>query len=268
MSGLVQVRREGKAVHILLNRAEKMNALSAPMVEALIDAIEQAHRAAADVIVLEGAGKNFSAGFDFSDVETQSEGDLLLRFVRIETLLQTVRASPCLTVALAHGRNFGAGVDLIAACRLRYAEKEATFRMPGLKFGLVLGTRHLASLVGVEPARALLEAAATFDAPHAANIGFVTQVAARDAWPALCEAAQARAAHLPSASRAALYDTLADRGADEDLARLVRSAAAPGLKQRIAAYLQASRTEAPPARVSAEQASGAANKNIAGRKQA
>jgi enoyl-CoA hydratase/carnithine racemase len=241
MTNLVQIRREDQAFHILLNRPEKMNALSADMVEGLIDAVSQAHDDGAQVIVLQGEGRNFSAGFDFSGLDAQSEGDLLLRFVRIETLLQTLRASPCLTVGLAHGRNFGAGVDLFAACRLRYAEKDASFRMPGLKFGLVLGTRHFASLVGTQAARTLLETAASFEAPHAREIGFVHDLAERGEWPAQCARAVARAAGLPPASRAALYDTLADDDADQDLARLVRSAAAPGLKQRIAAYLDAPR---------------------------
>jgi enoyl-CoA hydratase/carnithine racemase len=233
------VRREDTVCHIVLDRPEKMNALSAEMVEALIAAVDQAHRDGVQVIALEGEGRNFSAGFDFSDVRTQSEGDLLLRFVRIEILLQTLRESPCLTLALAHGRNFGAGVDLFAACRMRYADGDASFRMPGLKFGLVLGTRHFAALVGTEQARTLLETAATFDATHAGRIGFVHGVCPRTEWPALRTQAVTRAQALPPASRAALYDTLAGRGADEDLARLVRSAAAPGLKQRIEAYLDA-----------------------------
>ncbi|ANN78095.1 enoyl-CoA hydratase/isomerase family protein [Bordetella flabilis] len=239
MSELVRVRQQDGVCHITLDRPHKMNALSADMVEALLAALQQAHRDDAQAIVLEGEGRNFSAGFDFSDLEAQSEGDLLLRFVRIETLLQALRDSPCLTIGLAHGRNFGAGVDLFAACRVRYAESDASFRMPGLKFGLVLGTRHFASLVGVQAARALLETAATFDAAHAQEIGFVHAVCARAEWPARCEQAALRARQLPSASRALLYDALAGHTADEDLARLVRSAAAPGLKQRIAAYMQA-----------------------------
>ena len=68
-----------------------------------------------------GRGPQFQRGFDFGDWESQSEGDLLLRFVRIEMLLQRVAATPCLTVALAHGRNFGAGVDLFGACKWRLA---------------------------------------------------------------------------------------------------------------------------------------------------
>jgi enoyl-CoA hydratase/carnithine racemase len=239
MSELARVRLEDAVCHITLDRPHKMNALSAELVEALLVAVDQAHANGAQAIVLQGEGKNFSAGFDFSDLDAQSEGDLLLRFVRIETLLQAVRGSPCLTVALAHGRNFGAGVDLFAACRVRYADSDASFRMPGLKFGLVLGTRHFASLVGAQAARALLETAATFDAAHAHEIGFVHAVCARAEWPARCEQAATHARQLPSASRALLYDALAGHSADEDLARLVRSAAEPGLKQRIAAYMQA-----------------------------
>lgn len=239
MNALVQTHDSAGVFSIVLSRQEKMNALSAQIVEELIAALAQAHAAKPQVIVLRGEGKNFSAGFDFSDVAQQSEGDLLLRFVRIETLLQQLSASPCLTVALAHGRNFGAGVDLFAACRLRYCTPEATFRMPGLKFGLVLGTRRFGSLVGTERARELLETSATFDGKRAHEMGFVQQLAEPGGWDDLLAQARERAAQLTPASRAALYDTLADHAFDEDMARLVRSAAEPGIKERVAAYMQA-----------------------------
>ena len=87
----------------------------------------------ARLIVFRGNGRSFSAGFDLGDVEAQREGDLVLRFVRIEMLLQAVGTSPARTVALAHGKVFGA--DLFARCRHRIAAAGTTFRMPGLKFG-------------------------------------------------------------------------------------------------------------------------------------
>ena len=74
-----------------------------------MELVQRAPAEGAKVLVFRGEGKTFSAGFDFSDVEQQTEGDLLLRFVRVELLLQAVASSPCLTVALAHGRTFGAG---------------------------------------------------------------------------------------------------------------------------------------------------------------
>lgn len=239
MSAALQVERRGPAQVLTLTRPEKMNALSAELVEALIAAVDAAPAQGAEVIVLRGEGRNFSAGFDFGDWEAQSEGDLLLRFVRIETLLQRVEASPCLTVGLAHGRNFGAGVDLFGACKWRVAAPDAAFRMPGLKFGLVLGTRRFAALVGAERARAILEQASVFDAGQAHRDGFVSHLAAPDNWPDLERQAAQAAGALTGAARAQLYAALSAEQPDIDLARLVRSAAEPGLKARVAAYLQA-----------------------------
>ncbi|WP_286012358.1 enoyl-CoA hydratase/isomerase family protein [Achromobacter sp. Marseille-Q4962] len=224
---------------LTLARPEKMNALSAELVEALIAAVDEAAARGVRLIALRGEGRNFSAGFDFGGWETQSEGDLLLRFVRIETLLQRLASSPCLTLALAHGRNFGAGVDLAGACKWRVGEAGATFRMPGLKFGLVLGTRRYAALVGAERARAVLEQAATFDAETALRDGFLTRLAAQAAWDGIVDEAARVAGGLAVTARAQLYAALDAEDPDGDLARLVRSAAEPGLKQRIARYLEA-----------------------------
>jgi len=220
-----------------LNRPEKRNALSAALVDGLLDGVAEAHAQRARMLVFRGEGRGFSAGFDFADVETQSEGDLLLRFVRIEMLLQAVAASPCLTLGLAQGRNFGAGVDLFAACRHRVAAPDATFRMPGLRFGLVLGTRRFGAIVGAEKAARILEDSTTFDAAEAQAMGFAQRVAPPEDWPAVIDAAATTASALDATSRAALYRVLGTGHDDADLAELVHSAARPGLKARIAAYL-------------------------------
>ncbi|HSV78339.1 MAG TPA: enoyl-CoA hydratase/isomerase family protein [Ramlibacter sp.] len=239
MNAQVEVRKYYAVWTVSLARPEKRNALSAQLVEDLIDVVTRAPLEGAKVLVLRGEGKCFSAGFDFSDVEAQSAGDLLLRFVRIETLLQRVAQSACLTVALTHGRNFGAGVDLAAACRWRVATADTTYRMPGLKFGLLLGTRRFADIVGAATAGSILQEAATFDAARALKIGFAQQIAETAQWDEIIARAKAQAAELDDASRAALYGALLPQRGDSDLALLVRSAAEPGLKQRIANYLGA-----------------------------
>jgi enoyl-CoA hydratase len=233
------LRIEKDASHwtLTLNRPDKLNALSAELVDALSDAFDEAVAANVPLIALRGEGRCLSAGFDMSDVERQSEGDLLLRFVRIELLLQRIAALPCLTVAFAHGRNFGAGVDLFAACTLRIANPDASFRMPGLKFGLVLGTRRFAGLVGKQNARRLLETSATFDAAEAARIGFVDRVCDLAQWPDAMAEAVARATALTPAARQRLHAALHESNEDIDLAALVRSAAEPGIGKRIAEYL-------------------------------
>jgi enoyl-CoA hydratase len=236
MTGLRAERVDG-VLTLTLDRPDKMNALSAPLVEALIEAVASAAARGVRLLVLRGAGKNFSAGFDMSGSQEQSEGDLLLRFVRIEQLLQAVRHAPFDTLALAHGKNFGAGVDLVGACARRVVAPEATCRMPGLRFGLVLGSRLFASRVGAERARQVLQASRTFNAAEALEWGFATEVASQEHWGPVLEKARVAAAVLPGEAAARLFAVTTEDHRDADLAELVRSAAEPGLKSRIAAYL-------------------------------
>lgn len=236
MSGVI-AERTGTTLTLTLDRAAKMNALSAGLVDALLHELEHAASDGTRLVVFRGNGRNFSAGFDFGDYESQSEGDLLLRFVRIEQLLQAVHHAPFDTLALAHGKNFGAGADLVAACAHRVATADASFRMPGLRFGLVLGSRRFARLVGPDRARAILQEARTFGADEALRMGFLTQVASEDQWQGVVDLAIAASNALPAATAARLYAAVREDTRDADLADLARSAAAPGIKDRIASYL-------------------------------
>lgn len=235
----LQVERAEGAWTVTLDRPDKANALSAGLVEELHEVVHEAEEKRVGVLAFRGNGKHFCAGFDFGGLEEISEGDLVHRFLRIEMLLQAIDRLPCLTVAFAHGRNFGAGVDLFAACRWRIAHPQATFRMPGLGFGLVLGSRRFASLVGRDNAREVLEALSTFEAWRGLEMGFVRRIAEQEAWPAILAEARATARMMHFDSRARLARVLDAATHDADLADLTRSAAAPGLKQRIRDYLAA-----------------------------
>lgn len=230
------VERSGATLALTLNRPEKMNALCASLVEALLAQVSAAYTDGTRLLVMRGAGSNFSAGFDMGGFEKQSEGDLVLRFIRIEQLLQAVRYAPFDTLALASGKNFGAGVDLVCACARRVATSDATFRMPGLRFGLVLGTRLFAQRVGAERAREVLQVSQTFGAAEALEWGFLRLVT-EAGFPGVVEEAEAAAAALSPQAAERLHRVTAPDTRDADLAELVRSASEPGLKMRIAAYL-------------------------------
>ncbi len=226
-------KHEGHVTHLTLNRAQKANALSASLVEALLNAVEYAYTDGTRLMIIDGAGAHFCAGFDFSDCQAQSEGDLALRFIRIETLLQQLYHAPFETLVLAHGRNFGAGADLVCCCGIRVGAPDTTFRMPGLRFGVVLGTRRLANRIGADNARAVLSASRTFDAEEALRMRFITRIAAQAEWPALAAATRADCDLLTPGAAAALHrHSVADSRA-EDMAALAGSVSAPGLKERI-----------------------------------
>lgn len=222
---------------ITLDRPEKANALSEALVDSLIAQVERAHADGVRVLAFRGEGRNFSAGFDFANYRGQSEQQLLQRFVRIETLLQAVASSPCLTVAYAHGRNFGAGVDLFAACKWRIAAPGTTFRMPGLAFGLVLGTRRFAAIVGREKAREILESLRSFDAQEALRIGFVRTIEHSDPSLGFEHSDPMQVVEELGPGREALYRVLGYETGEADMRDLVASASVPGLKERIARYL-------------------------------
>lgn len=81
-------------------------------------------------------------------------------------------------------------------CRRRIAAADASFRMPGLKFGLALGTRRFGQIVGPERAARIQEQAATFDAAQALVMGFVHELQEPDHWSAAVAQAQADAGEL------------------------------------------------------------------------
>jgi len=234
-------KHEGHVTRLTLNRPQKANALSAPLVEALIDAVEYAATDGTRLLILEGNGPHFCAGFDFTDLQTQSEGDLALRFIRIETLLQTLHHAPYETLALAHGRVFGAGADLVVSCGVRVAAPGTTFRMPGLRFGVVLGTRRLVSRIGGDRARDILSHTRTFDAATALADGFLTRVADTTEWHALTADAKAAADTLSPATAAALHRRIVDDSRAVDMAELAHSVSTPGLKERIRIYRETSK---------------------------
>jgi enoyl-CoA hydratase len=241
MSDELLRQHDNHVTRLTLNRAQKANSLSAPLVEALLDAVEYAATDGTRLLILEGAGTHFCAGFDFTDVQAQSEGDLVLRFVRIETLLQALHHAPFETLALAHGRVFGAGADIVACCGLRIAAPDTTFRMPGLRFGVVLGTRRLMHRIGADRAREILATSRTFNSDEALSCGFLTGVSPQSGWPAVIAAAQASAETLVPAAAAALRRRTVTDSRAEDMAELVRSVSTPGLKERIRRYRETSK---------------------------
>jgi enoyl-CoA hydratase len=238
MSDELLRKHENHVTRLTLNRPQKANALSAPLVEALIDAVEYAAGDGTRLLIIDGTGPHFCAGFDFTDVQAQSEGDLALRFIRIETLLQALHHAPCETLALAHGRVFGAGADIVASCGMRIAAPGTSFRMPGLRFGVVLGTRRLVHRIGADKARDILSTSRSFDADEALAAGFLTGIAVAEAWPALIGEAQQSAETLSPAAAAALHRRTVHDSRAEDMAELARSVSTPGLKERIRKYRQ------------------------------
>lgn len=236
MTQTLIIAKQDGITDITLNRTDKANALGPDLVEDLLAAMATAAIDGTRLVILRGEGKSFCSGFDLSDLDSVTDGDLVHRLIRIETLLQAVYHAPFPTLALAHGRVFGAGADLFCACSRRIAAPKTSFRMPGLGFGIVLGTRRLKVRVGEDAARHIQNSGLTFDAAEALRLGFATDMIDGDDWPQAIKGAAASAQILSPQATADLFRVTATDTRDADMADIARTASVPGLKARIQAY--------------------------------
>lgn len=238
MTAAVEASTRDGVAQLTLSRPERGNALGPELVEAALDALQAAIAAGARLVVLRGAGRHFCTGFDLSELAGLSNGDLLLRVVRIEALLQAVHHAPVPTVAIAQGSTFGAGADLVAACQFRWALPGTRFAFPGAGFGLALGTRRLALRVGGEAARDLVGSGRRITAEEAAALGLLHRIVEPEALEGELAAAAGRLAIDRETAERIWSLTLTDTR-EADMASLVASASRPGLKARIEAYVSA-----------------------------
>jgi enoyl-CoA hydratase len=226
---MLKVTQLDRTVTLTLNNPNKGNALSSEMVEALIaQTLLALSDDEVDTLQFTAEGSHFCTGLDLSALEEESDGDLLLRLVRIETLLALIWSAPIRTVAFAKGRTWGAGADLFVACEHRIADTNTSFRFPGAQFGIALGTARLSDRIGIDQTRQLILEGKTLDAQEALIAGLATSTDVSRLPNQIVVSRQA--------ARAIRGATVNKQRTDHDLATLVRSAAVPGLQQRIVAY--------------------------------
>lgn len=236
MSVLI-VEQQGEVKHLFLNRPEKRNALNLALADALLQAIRQATGDGTRLIVLQGNGPGFCAGFDFSELKSSSPGDLLLQFVRIEQVLQALAHAPVDTLALVHGAAIGAGADLLAACRHRIGAADTQSRFPGARFGLILGSRRLAQCVGADAAQALIGSPEKIGAARMRELGLLSEVLEAAHWPERTQQMLMQVTQVPAETRTWVLQAMHGDTRAQDMAELVATASHPAIKERIAAYL-------------------------------
>ncbi len=153
-------RREGLAL-LTLNRPDKLNAVNGAMIEQLDRALDDAEAdPSVRVIVLAGAGRAFSAGFDL-DMDVASDGppdpEAVRRALQKDFRI-IMRFWDCqkVTVAAAHGYCLGSAMELALACDLTIAADDCRFGAPEVRFGSGIVAMLLPWLVGPKHAKYLL----------------------------------------------------------------------------------------------------------------
>lgn len=155
----VRVEHAGRALRVTLNRPEKHNPLSRPVLARLRE-IFTAVRDDPDLacVVLRGAGeKYFAAGGDLRDLASvRTEADARTMATEARAALDAIREFPVPVVALVNGDALGGGAELAVACDLRVMREGAHIGYIQGRLAITSawgGGPDLAALVG--PARAL-----------------------------------------------------------------------------------------------------------------
>ena len=158
---LVLSERRGAVALLTLNRPDKLNAINVPVVAALDAALDAAEAdGAVRAIVVAGAGRAFSAGFDLDMGvgESQSPDPLAVRHALEDDFRIILRFwdSPKPTIAAVHGYCLGSAMELALACDLTVAAEDCRFGEPEVKFGSGIVALLLPWLAGPKAAKYLL----------------------------------------------------------------------------------------------------------------
>lgn len=119
------------ALWITLNRPAHRNALTVPMLQAMLDLMRSDTVSRARCVVITGSGRAFCAGADLQEW-AQAERDGRLETYgwteRAHALMQAIHHCPIPTIAVLQGDAVGAGLDLALACDLRLAHAGVRIR--------------------------------------------------------------------------------------------------------------------------------------------
>ncbi len=184
----IKVEVEGPLGRLLLNRPERLNAISTTMLQEIVEAARwfDSHRELR-VVILSGAGRAFCACADLQNSPAaaampQARHSWIYRREaaqygpRATDALEQMRA---VTIAQVHGYAVGGGVVFISACDLRVAADDASFFIPEIDLGIPLTWGAIPRLVrDIGPAltKELVMTCRRFAPAEAKAIGFINRV--------------------------------------------------------------------------------------------
>jgi enoyl-CoA hydratase len=208
-----------KVAQVVINRPEKINAMSADFWSEIIDIFRWVDNTdAVRVVVLSGAGKHFSSGIDLMmlaqlgsqmgpDVGRNAE-KLRRKILELQASFNAVDNCRKPVLAAIQGYCLGGAIDLISACDMRYSTVDAQFSIKEIDIGMAadVGTlQRLPRIIGDGMMRELAFTGRTIAGEEARSIGLVNRTFADT--DALHEGVMAIAREIASKSPVAVRGT-------------------------------------------------------------
>ena len=213
---MIEYAAANGVARITLNRPDKRNAITIEMMSALSEALQRADDdGTVRVMLIRGAGKDFCAGLDLSEVLQSAEDapSSLTSARRLGHLYTAMRRHPKPIVAAVQGRALGGGAGIATASDLIIATESAQFGYPEVKLGFIpaIVATMLRRAVNERQAMELALTGEPLSASRALAVGLINRVYPDTEFDASVERYVAALAEQPatamSMSKALLYQT-------------------------------------------------------------
>jgi enoyl-CoA hydratase len=205
MEESIVVHQAGRVRRIVLNRPEKLNAITTPMWRGLFAEVDEA---LADdevgVVVISGSGRAFSAGADLDEGGVDKAGVLRAPSDMSENRMKLAEimrlwAAPKPVIAQVHGYCIGSANDIVAIADLIVCGESALFGMPeARRFALPPTLGFWPFRIGLAKTKELLFTGRFVGGREAAAIGLATDVVSDESLEAHVDALAAAIADVPS----------------------------------------------------------------------
>lgn len=170
------IRTDGPFAHVTMNRPDTKNALNRQMVADLLAAFERFQTGRGlRAIVLSGAGGNFCAGGDLSEMRDAYMNNDTSQEFAFEKLLVAANDAPQVVIARVEGAAMGGGLGLVCISDIAIASTTARMGLPEVRLGVAAAfiSPYVIRRVGLTRARELMLTGRRFDGQQAREYGFV-----------------------------------------------------------------------------------------------
>ena len=162
---------------VIINEPKTYNSLSFKNLNDLIRVFKKLDNDnKVKVIILEGAGKGFSAGHNLKEVKNLKKKKRYQKLFNLcsKLMIQIVEGKKPV-IAKVHGAAYAAGCQLVASCDLAYSTKDALFATPGVNIGLFCSTPMVAvsRKINRKPMMKMLLTGEPIKANYAKEIGLI-----------------------------------------------------------------------------------------------
>lgn len=241
----LRLEQHGKAAHLLIDRADRRNAMTLEMWQAMMPLLAQVEaNPQARVLVIRAAdGGAFSAGADIAELLANKD-DAPWRHANQSAINRAQHrlarlAKP--TLAFVEGDCVGGGCGIALACDMRIATQQARFGITPARLGLCYplhDVKLLVDLVGPGQARRMLFTGSLLDAAEAQRIGLVEMIA--DAPDAMIAALLAASPYAVRENKRMIQKVLdGQTGEDDETAEMfARAFTMPDFAEGTAAFVE------------------------------